>query len=374
VEVGPDRRRDLPRQFADGIGVNLGTKSDKLMIFLEGGGACFNPITCQTNPSKFGSVEFTSATTFSGSRLTTGIFNRTDAENPVADWNFVYVPFCTGDIHGGNNVTGPDAGDGVSNQHFVGYSNVGLDLQRIIPTFPGLSQVLLTGVSAGGFGASANYAQVAEAFKPVPVTMLDDSGPSMEDPYTATCLTNLVSGLWGFDKTVLKDCGMACSNPATYYIDYANQIAKRYPNAKLGLLESTDDNTITTFFGFGTNNGANDCNGTPLTPVAADVFKAGLQDMRNKLKGNPNFGSYIFDGTRHTTLTDATHFSGPMEQTTDGVKLTTWISQLLAGQVSNVGLDAVDGGTNAGTGGVDSGPMPEAGSATEAGASGVDGH
>ena len=116
-----------------------------------------------------------------------GVFDRTDAKNPMADWNFVYVPFCTGDVHAGDKtnatvsgVTGP--------QQFVGYVNMTRYLARIVPTFPGLTKVLLTGVSAGGFGAAANYPQTARAFGSVPVYDLDDSGPPMEDPYAAKCL------------------------------------------------------------------------------------------------------------------------------------------------------------------------------------------
>ena len=31
-----------------------------------------------------------------------GIFNRLNPTNPIRDWNMVYVPYCTGDIHGGD--------------------------------------------------------------------------------------------------------------------------------------------------------------------------------------------------------------------------------------------------------------------------------
>ncbi len=52
-----------------------------------------------------------------------------------------------------------------------------------------MTKVLLTGISAGGFGAAANYPQVARAFAPVPVYDLDDSGPpGAEDPYLPKCL------------------------------------------------------------------------------------------------------------------------------------------------------------------------------------------
>ena len=82
------------------------------------------------------------------------------------------MPYCTGDVHAGNNPQGVI--DTLKPQQFVGYVNMGLYLKRIVPTFPGMTQVLLTGVSAGGFGALANYVQVAKEFDPIPVSLLDD--------------------------------------------------------------------------------------------------------------------------------------------------------------------------------------------------------
>ncbi|MEM6289248.1 MAG: pectin acetylesterase-family hydrolase, partial [Bacteroidota bacterium] len=37
---------------ATGIGVRLQDGADDLVIYLEGGGACFNGVTCATNPSR----------------------------------------------------------------------------------------------------------------------------------------------------------------------------------------------------------------------------------------------------------------------------------------------------------------------------------
>ncbi len=36
-----------------------------------------------------------------GSTKFSGIFNTTHPSNPVARWNHVYIPYCTGDLHGG---------------------------------------------------------------------------------------------------------------------------------------------------------------------------------------------------------------------------------------------------------------------------------
>ena len=345
---------------ATGIGVSVGTATDKLMIYLEGGGACFNALTCGMNPTKYGKADFTSA--FVGASAThasAGIFNRGFAQNPVKDWTFVYVPYCTGDVHAGNH---PDQTlTGVTGkQQFVGYVNVGKDLQRIVPSFPGLTKVLLTGVSAGGFGAASNYVQVAQAFGSVPVYEIDDSGPPMPDPYNPKCLLTDQVNLWGFDKTILKDCGADCSDLGTFPLDFAKHVGKTYPNVPFGLIESTDDGVITQFFGFGANN----CSVTVPMTVPAATFTAGLTAVQTALQGFPNFGSFIFgdpgaaNATQHTSLggdstfqsedtsavdtllTAADAGASPEAGAADGgarIKLVDWVTQLVGGKTSNVG-------------------------------------
>jgi hypothetical protein len=312
-----------------GFGVNANSASKKLMVFLEGGGACFNSLTCGMNPSA------ASKSTFTGGSA--GIFNRADMANPVKDWNFVDIPYCTGDVFAGNkaDVTVP----GVSGaQQFVGYTNVAAFLSHIVPTFPGVTQVLLTGVSAGGFGAAANYPQAARAFAPVPVTLLDDSGPSMQDPYVPRCLQQQWVTLWGFDKTVLADCGSDCTDPTNFSVDAAKHVAKAFPSAKLGLVEATADSVITFFFGFGANNCSS--SGIP-TALSEQTFTAGLTDLRMALSAYPNYGSYVFKGTRHTSLTTQSAFdtqTAGMAADGGGVLLKDWIVDLVVnGKVSNVG-------------------------------------
>ena len=90
--------RDCRDGSSTGFGINPSNASKKLMIFLEGGGACFNAVTCLVNPSAFSGNNYTGSSA--------GIFNRADIANPVKDWNFVDVPYCTGDVHAGNNPNG----------------------------------------------------------------------------------------------------------------------------------------------------------------------------------------------------------------------------------------------------------------------------
>jgi Pectinacetylesterase len=310
-----------------GIAVNLNPASTKVMIYMEGGGACFNQITCGANMSTFGRTEFD---TWS-KRTLAGVMSRTDAANPVKDWNIVYVPYCTGDVHSGNNPAGQVPGV-TGAQAFVGYANVGLYLKRLVPTFTSATQVLLTGVSAGGFGAAANYDQVAKAFGSVPVDMLDDSGPLMEDPYVASCLQQSFLTMWGLDKTIAAACGASCSldggsDSSSFMLAYLKHIATTYPQRKFGLMDSLDDGTITNFWGFGAAN----C--TSFVQETADVFTAGLNDIRTQMAAQGNFGAFYFPGTAHTTL-GSSSFDTRVAGTT---KLSDWVTAFVGGAVTNAG-------------------------------------
>jgi len=338
-----------------GFAVNLASPpSNNLVIYLEGGGACVDEFFCSplASPTTFGESQFSSWQGDATGDANSGIFNRGDTANPVAGWNFVYIPYCTGDIFTGNrtNVTVPKVS---MVQQFVGYTDVGLDLDRIVPTFPGVQKVLLTGISAGGFGASANYVQTARHFGSTPVYLLDDSGPPMEAPYLAECMQSQFASLWGMDGA-LADCGSDCSNPDSYFVDFAKHLGKAYPTVPFGLIESSQDAVISLFFGYG-NPG--NCVGSDLpgASVPGATFTEGLQVTEEQLAGTSNFGSFILGGSRnmqHTSLGSSSTFDGDTTNVTasllvpDGgtdedagtIALTTWITTLVNdGKVSNVG-------------------------------------
>ncbi len=326
-----------------GIGVNINPASTKTVIFLEGGGACFNSATCGQNPSKFSGADFKSYVAMGGpagsgggkSGTAFGILARADTKNPVKDWNMVYVPYCTGDIHGGANETGTVSGVN-GTQLFVGRNNVKLALEQTKALVPATDKVFLTGASGGGFGALMAYDQVATFWGTVPVAMIDDSGPPMSDPYLPSCLQSLVADLWGLTKTVLADCGADCSDTAHWGINAAKHLAKKYPDRPLGLVESTGDLTISSFFGFGAMN----CAG--FQPVLEPDFTSGLLDIRAQLAFDKNFGSFYFGGADHQAHTSYENALDTRMSTDamDGgapVSLADWTAQMLNGTVTNVG-------------------------------------
>jgi Pectinacetylesterase len=308
-----------------GIGVRLNSASTKVYIYLEGGGACFNAETCAIALGSFDQAAFTA---WAGTVGLTGIFDTTQTVNPLQEWNAVYVPYCSGDVHAGDASGASVPGGGPTGQDFLGYENVALYLQRIVATFPAATQVLLTGISAGGFGAAFNYDRVAAAFCPLPVTLLDDSGPPMSDTYLAPCLQKQWRSLWNLPGVLPAAC-TACTEPSgggiVNYITYLNE---RWPKSPKGLISSTQDAVISTFFGFGSD----DC--TATTPLSGATYAAGLEDLRdNYLAESPLWGTYFVDSITHTYLLGPGFYT----TTVNGELLTTWVGDLLDGQPDNVG-------------------------------------
>lgn len=305
-----------------GIGVRYGT-GDGLVIYFQGGGACFNGLTCGVNPASFNGTNFAG---ISG-QLNGGIFDPDAGKNPIGDFSYIYVPYCTGDVHAGDR---PDqmVPDMPGVQQFVGYRNVAAFLERIVPTFAGTGHVVVTGESAGGFGAAFNYDRIADAFPGTKVTLLDDSGPPLGFSVAPLCLQQQWSDLWGFDDTIPAGCEDCFPSQGGGIINIGKHIATKHKDQHLALVSATHDTTIRFFFGFG----ADDCMALiPGTP--ADAFEAALIDARDNYFNEPGvWGSFYINSDQHTWLSGSYYTAS-----VGGIKLVDWVGQLIDGQPSHVG-------------------------------------
>lgn len=318
-----------------GIGVRYGL-SDKLVIFFEGGGGCFNEATCGLFYASFANFDqliFDLA--WQSTVLQSGIFATAIGSNPVRDWNFVYVPYCTGDVHAGDAPDTPVPGFAFDQpQQFVGYRNVHHFLDRIVPTFADSPDVLVTGISAGGFGAAFNYDRIADAFPDARVTLIDDSGPPLNDPYLVPCLQTTWRTLFNFDATLPAGCvdcfgvdGGGISNLARY-------IAEKHPTQSLGLISAERDLVIRTFFGYGVQDeGGPHCpQGVFELPMNGGYFEQGLYALRDQTLTQPNWGTYYQWGNSHTSLSSPTFYTTFV----NGILLVDWVANMLEGNRSHV--------------------------------------
>jgi len=96
----PARAGDGSRTF---ILVSRGTEN-KLLIYLEGGGACTDYYTCWA--PVFGVRTAVTLTPNPSVYPSGGILDRSNSLNPFRNWTIVYIPYVTGDVHSGDRVRG----------------------------------------------------------------------------------------------------------------------------------------------------------------------------------------------------------------------------------------------------------------------------
>ena len=309
-----------------GIGIRMQENEKNLVIFLEGGGACYNPTTCG-GPSSFVQADFEDKMRNLGR---TGIFDDKNVENPVQDWNIIYVPYCTGDLHAGTveNVTVPGV-NGLS--QFVGHRNMEKILALAGPRFLDADKVLLTGVSAGGLGTLFNFEQVANTFPDAEISLVDDSGPLLADDAVMTpCYQQLFRDLWGLDSILPPAC-TGCFGPAGDGLaEYMPFLSATYPDANFGLLSFQKDIVVRVYYSDGLNN----CLG--IEDIGGDLFQSGLLDLRdNTLIPTGKWSTFFPKGAYHTFLTSRSFF---FFQETKGKSAAEFMGEVINGgvlQVSN---------------------------------------
>lgn len=226
-----------------GFGVNLAPSSDTVVLFLQGGGACWDGITC------LGPVPTSFYVTTGYNRLAfdTDVaraamlpMRRADPSNPFRGMHLVYVPYCTGDVHAGDRVNRYSFLGRTAEMHHVGYRNIGYFLPRITATFPRARRVIVMGDSAGGFGAALNMDRVQRAFPDARVDVLDDSGPPVQ-PDAARWRA------WREAWNMQFPAGcVGCEAGITAVVQ---TLQTRYRDHRFGLISYTHDSIISTFMG-----------------------------------------------------------------------------------------------------------------------------
>ncbi|HRF94738.1 MAG TPA: hypothetical protein PLZ51_06085, partial [Aggregatilineales bacterium] len=101
--------------------------TSKLMIYFQGGGACWDGFTCGAIGQFASRYEVPDLAGVGELTNNVGFFDYENPENPVADYNAVFVPYCTGDVHGGDSVVTFD----------VPKEQLGVDFDEITVKFNG---------------------------------------------------------------------------------------------------------------------------------------------------------------------------------------------------------------------------------------------
>jgi hypothetical protein len=157
--------------------------SDNLIIHFSGGGACWDSATCAapiTLMSLFDGdskqlKSFYVPSIFKGlSQLITGLLNNEDTSNPFKDWNVVYIPYCTGDMHIGNTINTYNNNGKKFTIHHNGRNNSLAALQWAFSNFKNPGKILVSGESAGAYASAFWAPAVATHYADKKIYQLSD--------------------------------------------------------------------------------------------------------------------------------------------------------------------------------------------------------
>lgn len=298
--------------------VNLTPTTNNFVIFFEPGGACFDAESCsaqRVDRDENNQIIFNPSGQFA-TRQAKGISNPNGVSdeypsllrpaiagkkpdiasiiNPaisrinilederikVQNWNYIYLPYCSGDVHIGDAIKHFEFGkDQRFNRvmYFKGIRNVLGVLGWMRSNLPKPAQVYLTGQSAGGAGVDLQRALVRYFLNPSDhLYTLVDSGFNIQEDlsaeqrnieqYPATHVKKLMREHWM--RQTAQDNGSELGKPLSlmkailpeFNVQNMNNlgelISKQYPNDRISYVVSLNDLTFSGY-GYQLNQGFN---------------------------------------------------------------------------------------------------------------------
>lgn len=288
--------------------------SNNLVIYFDGGGACWDDMTCSVprlaahRGEGDGFYKAELMPDDDPSRMS-GIFDLDNSRNPVRDWSFVFVPYCTGDVHSGSNTatyTDPDTGEAFTIEH-RGADNFRVVLEWMRQNFVAPEQILVTGSSAGAYGAATHYARIREVFPGGRALMLGDAGQGV----TTRDFLNLRNASWRYQ---LPESVFGADGAITADEDIVGLLAAHFPNDRFAQYTTTQDVTQTAFYAL---------MGAPR------ACRAWTQKMASDLERRQhaaNFRSYLASGRSHTILRTPLFYA----QRSGGEPFAEWLAEALS--------------------------------------------
>lgn len=205
--------------------------SNDLLIFLQGGGACWDDFCLAVIAAP------------EGVPSSANILDDKNQENPVKDWNVSYLPYCDGSLFIGDNTVTDDKGDRI----YAGLHNLSAGLTVTKNEFPKPDRILFAGSSAGGFGTIMATPLVRYLWPDTPLYVVADSAVGVAHDGDFEFINMLVE-LFGAEDLIPDDCPDCISDGnITGLLDY---YLHRDDNVRVGLFTSWYDTIISrTFLG-----------------------------------------------------------------------------------------------------------------------------
>lgn len=275
------------------VSLRPGTDPSKLLVFLQGGGACWSELCLAYHLAPPGVPE-------------TGVLDPADPDNPFADWNVLYLPYCDGSLFIGDVSVDADQDGTVDRvQHGLQNLSAGLDVARV--EVPDATHVVLGGASAGGFATIPATMLVRLTWPEARLDVFDDSGVGVaragEPDYLETIFDDFDA--WDLLPSSCHDC-----YARGHLTDLLDWQLRQDPNLKLAGMSSHQDAVISqTFLG--------------IEP--ADFQDSLFEEVTRLETAWPGrYAGYLTAGADHTVV-----LSTPASTAIDGVTAYEWLAGLV---------------------------------------------
>lgn len=294
--------------------------ASRVMIFLNGGGACWSGRLCDPF---LGLNAYTPFADMDANQpgTTAGAFDASNPENPFAGWTQVFVSYCTGDAHlGGRDVTYPTEAGAAITVHHRGKVNVQSALDWVYANYAAPGRIFVGGASAGAIASPFYAGLVADHYPQAEVIQYSGGAGG----YRAGPVSGLLENWGAFDD--LPDWPeFSAFDRASFTIeDFFRVTAARHPDMRMSQFNNVDDEVQQMFLGL---MGVRD-------PVRG-LMDANLRDLATDI---PGFRYFSARGGDHTLL----RYDRLYTIETNSVRAADWVRALTeGGEVGNVSC-AVD--------------------------------
>ncbi len=247
---------------------------DKLMIFLQGGGACWEGFP-QCNV--LAEQQFPPPAAF-----LPGIFSQSSSDgtipNDIGDWSVAYLPYCDGSVFSGDNDVLNDPNFGVRRHRGLRNLTAGMDVAKA--TFGSPDKVLVTGSSAGGVG-SVGFAPFLARFlfgNEIDLYVLNDAGPIALNPQIAVAAAIARVNDWQFDQFWPESCvKKGLCDPLDQQTGIVEWRLQNYKSVREAFYETDGDLTN---IGFASSNIPGE---PPFIPLNQAEYRAILDEAHGEL-------------------------------------------------------------------------------------------
>jgi hypothetical protein len=263
---------------------------NKLLIFFQGGGGCWNDETCAPGSGLFDEVvEGGEAGAYNQ-----GIFDTANGENPLLGYTVIFITYCTGDYHLGTRTVEYSNG---TVQH-KGYVNAVAALTWTYANYPRPADVVVAGCSAGAVGSIYYAPSIARRYRNAHITQFGDAGIGVINP-----------GWGGFDVWGTRN---RRTSPDQYVSSLYVSAARSAPRARFGVYTSYNDGTQINYY---------------VMTGAVEAWSLIMDRLIGGLQRYSNFRSYVAPGGEHCIAPTPRFYS----ENVGGVRFRDWFAALVAG-------------------------------------------